>query len=754
MNGVLPPIGGSADMGPPPFSAPDAGMGALGEMSDSPPRLPPDQDPNFVILPQKRHYSPPKAHLEYMKEEVPKRLKRSAEFVAEYVPLWKTLWDLYWNRLKLSEWGPHRFAGAWRPGPPIITSRADARNVGSEGQSWRADYTIAVSPLVDNRADAFVEATFSQDEFFQVRPTAATATGSIEDYQFPTSRKIQAKVHNSCRDVQFRTSVAEAAKDEGIFGTVACKVPWWEEKERIEGFNILTGQRETRFKTIRQGAPLTVLNLARFLPDPEATNSDCQRWQFVGDRTEVEWETIKSRFRTRGRLGPYNIGYSEFMEKWPDGGGFAKDQEKTQLKEDLYSENTNTTHGKGRLQVWEIHGKFYLPGDREATECVATMISDLSTDDPSGGVLVRFQERPALKVGLRPYVVGHDIPQSGPFGIGTLQQNLDLIWLLSHCINNFIDAARLLSIPITKAKEGSPFYQQHQANQSAPVWHPGKIIPFRNNPNEVEAFSLQIADLGALLNCIQYLERQLEKRTAVSDATRGVSQNRKTATEVHSLVEEANKPINTKLELWKETVLDRYAAIAVGYLQSRVFEDQQIYVKGPDGKPMPVSLTVEELQSGEYQVEATLGRPDRTKISKAQTIMQVLPMLEQLAAPLLQFENKVYKRAGLIEALLRFLDIHEITTTIEDVDEQTKQQIMASMMPQPMPGQGGHPQGADQVPPGAEQGIPPEQMDGQMLPGTDGGPMGPLPSALNEILQRIQFDAENYSPVPIGGQAA
>jgi len=702
--------------------------------------------PDFFAPPMQQQWQPldiriepepKKREIDHAKKEVPRMLKASAEYMQRKRP-WLVLWRrLYDNKLELNQWKPNIDDRQMRKVWDIL--RGIRRNIdeasGNTVSKWRTNFTVACAPFCDSYAESYIQAVFAQEDFCQVKPGPRNSTGSIEDSQFPTARKIQSKLIDSFNQMGIRGDVHQCALDDIRYGTVAAKLVWYEDT-RLEAGIDEYGQPDWREQVVRHGTELKSLDLLKFLPDPEGKGPDCQKWRFVGDRSDVDWEVIASKFSTTRQPGPYNVGRKEFFEKWPDQGSVGMRNEGRALREDP-DVDSQMQYGKGQLQVWEMHGKLSFPGDDRPTECVCTYVTDVNTDDPSGGVLVRLQLQSALKSGTRPYAVDHFIPTGGPLGRGLIEQNQDIIWLYSHVQNTFIDACRLMAIPMIKAREGSLYTRKTKDEPEGLEVFPGMIVKFQGDPNEVQPMWLQ-ADLSSIMTLMNFLEGQLEKRTSISATTRGVQDKTQTATEFAGLIQQSLRPINTKLSMFKERILDPLARTAVTYLQTFVFEDQEIFVTDDNGQPIPATLSVDELRTGEYRVFFVLDLPDQTKISKAQTIMQLLPILTQIALPLLQYEKKRIKFAGLIEALLRCLDISETTNVIETVDDLTQMQILNSMMP---PGQPGQPQ-------------PGQEGQGQLMPGTDGGPLGPDQNMINELMQRTQYDAQGSSPVPVGQRLA
>lgn len=723
----------------PEFSSipPDGGIGAS-PIQDLTGQIPPSsflpQPGTIIPLPYSRSSS---KHLKEAKEQIIGNLKRSAEYISNKVALWELFEDLYFGNRALNQWKLNREQAQSRNVYKNLTKDFSL----NDPTSWRSQQCISPAPFVDQYVQVITKAAFANELFYRITPSAAFAAETVEDPEFPTSRKMQALLLNSLDELQFRSRTNEGLRDACIFGTMAGKTPWHEdaEYEQVLEIDDLYQIHEREQKTIiRQGVALDLLNLAKFLPDPDAKHGDVQRWEFVGNREQVPYHTIRSRFAQGNRRGPYNTGYREFLHQWPDGGQPLGSNSETEIKQDSDAYSIPSVSPVTYLQVWEYHGRIYFSDRSHPIECVGTLVTDLNTNDPFGGILVRFQEQPAIKVGCRPYGVYQCIPQAAPLGIGLIEQNLDLIWLLSHAVNLFIDAVRLISLPMFKYRKGGPWSIEMDAATKGELLYPGKGIPYSIDPNEVEPFSLQVIDLRALIELIQYLEKMLEKRTTVSDASRGLSQNRKTATEVASLMQASQQPLETALGLFKETFLDPFGRIALTQFQQKIREDQTIWMRDSAGQPSPQLLTLQEIQTGSYRVEATVDMPEHAKISKAQTILQILPIAEQFRMSMLLLENKHIKMAGLFEGLLRCVDITEETNCIEDVDEQTKQMLLMMM-------QGGIP------PQGQPQG---QSVEGQPIEPNPEMAQGSLPPDLQELVARIQFDAQAQGPVPVGRQAA
>jgi len=663
---------------------------------------------------------PTKKHIDEAGSYIKSWCRRSAQYVQTKTKRLELLEDLYWNRRLLKDWDVKNEEALGE------TSRGVSNDNDEEPISWRAQGTMAVSPFVDAYVSRMVTSVFQSEDYFIVEPRPSMKMDSIEDPRFPTSKKIQAKLIDTANELQFRTRVYEAIADSAIFGTAVSKVLWLEDRGLpIPAFDPISGLMRLKPNILRHGPSLENINLLRFLPDPLARSGDVSKWSGVGDRSYIPYQTIKSRFDS----GLYDINKKEFFAEWDKGeklGAGSYDEIKDD--EDAYQDESPDTY----LQGWEWHGKIHFSDKEGPTECVATLISGVDDDDPTeGGMLVRLREAPALyPLGRRPYIVYQFTPTASPLGQGIVEPNLDLVWTISHLQNLFTDAVRLMAVPMGKAHYLSPMWDDMETDEDGSMVFPGRWFRYRDNPEEIQPFTFQGADLNSLSNLIQYLEKNLEKRTAVSDVTRAVPSGRKTATEFHGLMEQHKQPIKVRLDLFRENFLEPFAKIALAYFAKRITEDQVVWGKGENNTPTPVVLTPQELRTGEYIVRAAIDTERDAKIAKAQTIQQVLPILEQLAFPLIAYENVKYSRKKLIDELIKLLDINDPDSVLEEVDEAEK--IRTIMLMQ----NGG-------LPP-----MPPQMggMGQQMEGGFTGGPMGVNPSNANTAMAERQQVGQTLMP--------
>jgi hypothetical protein len=260
------------DMGAPPLGAPEAPPNPflllMQQLMGQPQGQPADGMPlqdhgpppgTFVPIP-KNYRKPSHKHIEHADEYVKAWIKRSAEYIHKKVRRWNLFEDLYWNRRFIDQWNKSRCRA-------LADNRARQAAVkAGASPEWKSRQVVSIAPTVDNYTQELQSIIFTAKDFFIVRPSPKNPTGSIEDMQYPTSRKIQQKLLATCNDLQIKTRVYEFLQDGVIFGTALAKCPWVEEYETIEGYDRITGEPQTR--TNRYGtARLLILS---------ASNDSCR----------------------------------------------------------------------------------------------------------------------------------------------------------------------------------------------------------------------------------------------------------------------------------------------------------------------------------------------------------------------------------------------------------------------------------------------------------------------------------------------
>lgn len=711
--------------------------------------------PKLPLLPK-----PSTERVEQARKYVAASMKESCEYMQrklEDLRLWE---DLYYNRRCLSKWGQEQ-SGEYNS--RIVNLVGELRK--TTKLNWRADFTIPCSQFVDEYVTKMVRSIFATREYLVVAPKSITtgeaAQESAEDAQFSTSKKIQSKLIDSSNLMKFRTRTKGFCKDMLIFGQGIGKEIYIDDTHTEITWNPETDQPVENTVTWRQGCQVRLVNPEYFLPDVQADSSDVQSWDGVGDRSPQTWEAIASRFGSEETPGPYNIGDKEFFKRWPsaDEAEAWNTNHAPRVRADSDAYSLTAEASRRNLMVWERHGLVWL-GDPETggsrpVECVNTFITGLDELDPSEGVFVRHQERPILNaIGLRPYLVNHFIPLSGPLGMGLIDAVQRIIFILSHLINKFIDNVRLESDAMLKRRSGTDINVGIEDYAHGDESYPGKVWDVMDMA-DLEAFTLK-ANLQDLLQAIQYFDRMLQLVTAVPDATRATPVSRETATAFAGRIGQSAESAMDVLDSVVENYLEPYGEIALAYFAMYANDDQTVRVQNAKGVPTEVTLTKEEMRSGEYTVTAALDTQEPAKISKAQALMQIAPAAEQAAPAMMQFEQTFYSRRHLFVEMCRLLKVDGEKIFPLATPEQMAQ-MAAAMNPQANQETGNPNEQVQQTEEAGGGGVDPQQIINYMIqmgliPGGNGGPMGEEPSDMNEITAAIQQEGMAQSPVIPGMQ--
>jgi len=586
--------------------------------------------------------------------------RRSADHALRQQKLWNLLSDLYQNRRPLSAWDNDYFAPDTAP---------------DVASGWKSQQVIATSPIVDNYTENLLQPIIGTENYFLVEP-APTGDVSIEDPTYSTAEKLQILLLNSCRLNQFSIRLYEYLQQATLYGTAAAKT-------------FLTDA----------GPCLQSIPLLQFLADPYAPNCDVNQWSGVGDRSWIPRLEAMSRFR---EAGPYTLGREEAQSKFGKGGAPIPEKFAERGNERRYLMYPDGDY----LQAWDWHGVWLLE-NYEPREVVATIISDAGVDDPSGGVLVRLEPGPLFQAG-RPYVVSHYTPKAGPYGEGMVRPNLDIIYQLSSLLNLFLDNVRFQSNQMLAVKRSSSgMVTDLQNAEEGDRVFPGKIWYYEDDPKEIMPIAFNSLDLGILLTAIQWLERQLETRTSVSDATRGVGQTEKTATEFAGLLQQSQKPVGTRLLLLRDSLLQPFADRALEMIQRTAPPGITTWAQDATGKSVPVTFMPGELESGTYTARPNMVTNMQAKIGAAQTLQQLVPILQGLNVQLLATESTAVNFTGILTQISHLLSVQDADQLIVRnlPPEERDRILMGIMAPQsviaPPPMSGGPPVPGETPPPGA-----------------------------------------------------
>jgi hypothetical protein len=629
--------------------------------------------------------------------------KAACDFVGRKVERWKLLEDLYHNRRDLNSWST-------RTDLTASQSRGSLRRSGSTKDRWQADIVLAPAYIVDSWVDRAYQAIFSGPDWLSV--VAENPPGNIGgDDQFPTSFKLQELLLSRLSQGQIHVRLYEILQHLVLYGSVYAKVFWYSKDVARYRWNYETLDVIQDEERIYDCAIVQVIPLDRILVDWTATHSDVQRHNGIGHRVDKTYEHIIEQFDR----GVYNLNRSAFLKRWKDapvnqsytGSELLRDKDADQLEDEVVK----------KLTVWEWHGR--VPTGKGHKECVCTIVTEKGAQSPEDGVMVRLTDAPVLWSGLRPFLAAHYTPLPGPFGMGAVESNLDLIHAISQFISQSQDNARLTANAQLIVRRGSS--AARQISTESDVVFPGKVWMV-DDPGDLQPFPPLNFPQQDVNNLINYLNSLLEKRTTVSDLTLGTSGLARTATEAHMLQESSLAPFATRADLFARSVLEPLGRIALSMLQQFLLEDQFITVKDSGGRELPLLVTAEEIQSGRYRVVATLTRQESTRLAKAQSIERALPTLARFQ-PLLAAEGV---KISFSELLKRYLDL----IGVEGSDRVFNRIDPAQSAPLD---QSGLANDADQSWNAAA--APTRLVE-------DGGPMGPRPTAANALAQFLQIQAQ------------
>jgi hypothetical protein len=498
-----------------------------------------------------------------------------------------------------------------------------------------------------------------------------------------------------------------------LYGSVYAKVYWYSKDVPRHRWDLGAMEPVASNETIFDCPIVQVIPLDRLLVDWTATHSDVQRHSGIGHQVDQTYDHIINQFER----GVYNLNKAEFLKRWKDGGVDGANTSEGLLRdEDAAGLDSKT---EPAFTVWEWHGR--IPWEHEAKECLCAIITERGAASPEEGLMVRLNDSPVLWSGLRPFVAAHYTPMPGPFGMGAIESNLDLIHAISQFISQSQDNARLTANAQLMVRRGSS--AARQINSETDVIYPGKVWTV-DDPTDIQPFPSLNFPQGDINNIINYLNGILEKRTTVSETTLGVEGRGKTATEAHILNQAAMTPFATRADLFARSFLEPLGKLALSMLQQFLVDDQMITIRESGGLDRSIKVPVEEIQAGNYKVVATMTQQDSTRLAKAQSIERALPTLANFREIL----GEEGVRISFTELLKRYLDLIGI-------DGANRIFTRVANDPAHNPGQAPARPG-EPTPPG------PGRAEDHY------GPMGPAPTDMNimaKILQRQASQAPEVS---------
>lgn len=635
----------------------------------------------------------------YAFEYVSDWLKTAKRYVDKKKDKWALLEDLYHNRRDLNSWG--------KSSADSMDSFDRASTNSKGNKRWQSDIILAPSYIVDTWADRAYQAIFSGPEWLSVIPENPDKVAT--EGSFPSSYKLQELLLSRLRQGQIHMRLYEILQHVVLYGTVYAKVYWYSKEVPKHTWDFETMEAVETSETIFDCPVVQVIPLDRVLVDWTATHSDVQRHNGIGHMVDQTYEHIIGQFNK----GVYNLNEDEFLKRWNDGDSGVGDHTPGLLRDDdaadLDSRETPS------FTIWEWHGR--IPFEDGPRECLCTIVTERGSDSPDDGIMVRLNDSPVLWSGLRPFVAAHYTPMPGPFGMGAVESNLDLIHAISQFISQSQDNARLTANAQLIVRRGSS--AARQINSESDVIYPGKVWTV-DDPADIQPFPTLSFPQGDVNNMINYLNGILEKRTTVSETTLGVAGKTKSATEAHILNQAAMTPFSTRADLFARSFLEPLGKLSLSMLQQFLVDDQIITVRDNEGRDKPINVPVEEIQAGSYKVVATMTQQDSTRIAKAQSIERVLPTLANF--------REILREEGIhisfSELMKRYLDLIGI-----DGANRIFVNMGRSMENQHSPAVNGQDQ------------PPRDERQYGRGPSANPGPMGPDPTDLNSLAKLLQYEA-------------
>mgnify|MGYP000865813102 CR=1 FL=1 len=636
-------------------------------------------------------------------------LGAAREYVAGKTAGWKLLEDLYHNRLDLRSWG-EKYASV--PGPSD-----DAPGLFS---NWQSDIIVSPSYIVDSWADRAYQAVFNGPEWLSVTPESPEIGPGSPEQVFPLSFKLQELLIRRLECGQIHARLYEILHSLVLYGTAYAKIYWKSGKSRLRRWNLESPDLVTEDFSSHDCPVVQIIPLDRMLLDWRATSSDVQRSSGIGHTVDKTFQSVLDGYES----GLYNLNRDVFMERFRQASS-TSDSAPERLMNDPDTWGLSDEFIR-HVTVWEFHGQIPYRGSYH--ECVCSVVTEHDSDSPETGLLIRFTPRPALWSGMRPFLCAHYTPMPGPLGVGAVESNLDLIHSISQFLSQSQDNARLTANAQLIVRRGSAAARQIGLEDD--TVYPGKVW-LVDDPADIQPFpklNFPQTDINTLIN---YLNTLLERRTAVSDISLGVSGRGKTATEAHILQQSAMAPFETRADLFARSFIEPMGQLALDMIRQFTIEDQIIVSRDYSGKEIPLTITAAELHSGQYRVYATLTSQDSTRLAKAQSIERALPTLASFQERL-EMEGV---RISFSELIKRYLDLIGVdgTERILSRTGPTDSGINQEFSSEPL---------VDD----RSRGYP--GISGRSAPRPlveNGGPMGDYPDEINALAQLLQVNASNLN---------
>lgn len=730
---------------------------------------------------------PDSAFQEIAKKYVSSFCRASRNFTKQKEPVWKLLKDLYENRIGLREWRYRVSQIGYYASSKSRRNLPEPKDWDNDG-GW-SDFVYTPSYFIDQYANNAYPQIFDGPEWLTViaeelppkrkedplnpqmpammgmagpgmpspqqpgmmpmaspgmsqpgmAPQGQEMSPSMADpsQTMPTAQKIQGLVVNRLGDGQVEQRMYEGLQSCATYGSVYAQIfPYQVKTTRYaEGTGTVPeypeGQQIELEEEVATYPIVQVLALDKVLVDPLATHNDLQRWRGIGHLLDRTYDQIIADFES----GLYNLNREEFETRFSTGEGRAMGVNSDSLDYDPDAEidpDVDTW-----LRVWVWYGR--VPTPTGFKECTCALVTEREIDDPTDGCMIRLTTAALFDTARpRPFCCAHFVPRRGPYGMGLIEQNQDILYLISQLINQFQDNVRMTAVGAMQAVEGLPAW--NYLTEKGTI-HPLDLIPVATLNGELAPVKMPDFKAQEILAEIKWLHELLEKRT-MTDTYLGRAQP-KTATGSQIAQQQSSRPTVTITDLFARNFIQPMAQIALAILKETVLVEEVFTYRDANGQDVPLVITPEELREGKYRVVCTLTHQDQTRIARAQQIGELLQELPQIE----QHLNMEGFKVSVAELMKRRIDLigidgsDRIISRIGTQEQMMMQQIQqlsmqnqqlmqalqqAQQQPQQVPE---HSHTSTDTPPAQPQGG-----NGDVGP----GPMGDEPTDANYLAQIYQ----------------
>lgn len=642
-------------------------------------QLQPEPPPRFVKA--EKPPPPTKKFQEHAKQYISEYCRASRAYMKTKEAAIKLDRDLFDNKLTIEEW---RERAQGESSAAATSQSIKPKTLEDENRPW-SQFVFSVSHLINAFAANAVPQILEGPDWltvidrkgkpqpkpqpdmasWQIPPEMMPMEGpepqSAPGEEFSRQLRVQNFLLQKMEMGQIEARLYEAIQSCVVDGTVYAQVfpvvvpqyEWW--------FDTETGEYTEQKVSEEYYVVLQQIPLNRVLVDPLAKHNDVQRYRGIGHRIDRTYEQILQDFDS----GIYSLNRAEFEERWAKSKGKpASVDSEIDRDEDTVGLDDPDSH----LQVWSLCIK--VPTEQKTLrECVCAIVTEQGVEDPSDGILVRLDQAPIIKGGLRPYACAHFIPRPGPLGMGMPRDNQELIYAISQFIGQLVDNTRMCAVGAMQALEGPAYEYLKKKGYIGPL----EIVPVSQLNGELAPVPMPTFQIESIFRVIQWLVQLLEQRT-VTAVFQGQNQGGdQTATGEHLQYQQSMRPATTITDLICRTLVQPLGRIALKMLAQMTDEPQDFSIQNAKGEDIAAQVTPEDFEEGDYDVVVTLTHQDSTKTIKAQTIRDIIETIEK-HLPRLNAEGTDISLTELYKRLLDLLNVDGSDRVVTQIS--TKEQAM------------------------------------------------------------------------------